>query len=521
LFFQWQFDGTNLANATNATLTLTNLTSSQTGSYSLLVSNSLGSTTSSDALLTVLAGTPTLVTFDNLSGSSGQVPDGYNNLTWGNFYCLDGLTYGQPSGYTAGVVSSPNIVYNGYGSPAAISSVAPFDFLSAYLTAAWNDNLHFELKGYNGNTLVYDNTYALNAATPTLIRFNYLGVTSVQFLSSGGTLHPGYGGNGEQFVMDNVNVLFPPVPPVITTQPVSQSVAAGGSVTFNVVASGTAPLNYIWRRNGVPIAGSTNISYTTNNVQVSDSGAQFSCLVSNAVGFTNSVAATLTVRGPVYSGVVLNGGFETGNFLGWTQAGADPGEDFVANGATAGILPHSGSYLAAFGAIGSLGYIYQNLLTSPGTPYLLSLWLDSPNGLTPNEFFVAWNGNTLFDETNLPTIGWTNLQFVVTATGTNTILEFGALDGPSYLDLDDISVEPAQPDIASFSLSGTNLVINGENGLSGHTYFVLMSTNLTLPSSQWTPVATNVLNADGIFIINVTNAVNPNVPQCFYILQLQ
>jgi hypothetical protein len=79
----------------------------------------------------------------------------------------------------------------------------------------------------------------------------------------------------------------------------------------------------------------------------------------------------------------------------------------------------------------------------------------------------------------------------------------------------------AQPVIASFSLSGTNLVVNGNYGLSGRTYSVLMSTNLTLPLNQWTPVATNVPGGNGNFTITATNAVDPNAPQCFYILQMQ
>jgi hypothetical protein len=63
-------------------------------------------------------------------------------------------------------------------------------------------------------------------------------------------------------------------------------------------------------------------------------------------------------------------------------------------------------------------------------------------------------------------------------------------------------------------------VVNGENGLSGLSYVVLMSTNLTLPASQWTPVATNVLNTSGNFTITATNAVDPNAPQRFYRLEL-
>ena len=47
-----------------------------------------------------------------------------------------------------------------------------------------------------------------------------------------------------------------------------------------------------------------------------------------------------------------------------------------------------------------------------------------------------------------------------------------------------------------------------------------MSTNLTLPPSQWMQVATNVLDTSGDFTITATNAVDPNAPQSFYRLEL-
>src|SRR5208283_3444530 len=84
----------------------------------------------------------------------------------------------------------------------------------------------------------------------------------------------------------------------------------------------------------------------------------------------------------------------------------------------------------------------QSLPTVPGQLYLLSLWLDSPDGLSPNEFLVAWNGTVMFDQTNLGAIGWTNLQFYVLATGTNTVLQLGFRDDASFLGLDDIQVSP-------------------------------------------------------------------------------
>jgi hypothetical protein len=134
---------------------------------------------------------------------------------------------------------------------------------------------------------------------------------------------------------------------------------------------------------------------------------------------------------------------------------------------------------------------------------------------------ASWNGTILLDETNPAAPAWTNYQFVVPATGTSTVLQFGfEASGTDWLGLDDISVV-AVPGIIGISLSGGNLVINGSNGVSGQTCYVLTTTNLALPRSQWMPVATNVLNAGGNFSITATNAVNPNVPQQFYILQLQ
>jgi hypothetical protein len=86
-----------------------------------------------------------------------------------------------------------------------------------------------------------------------------------------------------------------------------------------------------------------------------------------------------------------------------------------------------------------------------------------------------------------------------------------------------LTVTNSQPPVPVFSinLAGTNLVINGLNGVAGGTYVVLMSTNLTLPINQWTRVVTNVLGTSGDFTLTATNAVNPNTPEQFYLLQAQ
>jgi alpha-tubulin suppressor-like RCC1 family protein len=62
--------------------------------------------------------------------------------------------------------------------------------------------------------------------------------------------------------------------------------------------------------------------------------------------------------------------------------------------------------------------------------------------------------------------------------------------------------------VASFSLSGTNLVIRGANGQTGKTCYTLMTTNLATALSQWAPIATNSLSVNGDFSITVTNVIN-------------
>jgi hypothetical protein len=77
------------------------------------------------------------------------------------------------------------------------------------------------------------------------------------------------------------------------------------------------------------------------------------------------------------------------------------------------------------------------------------------------------------------------------------------------------------PKITSISLSGANAVLSGTNGVNGGTYYLLESTNITLPLNQWIPIATNVMNASGgldSFTLIETNAVNSNLKQQFYIL---
>ncbi|MEJ8851979.1 immunoglobulin domain-containing protein [Variovorax rhizosphaerae] len=92
-----------------------------------------------------------------------------------------------------------------------------------------------------------------------------------------------------------LSVTAAPVAPSIVTQPASVTVVAGQTASFSVVADGSAPSSYQWRRNGTTIPGATAVSYTLQNASAADNGAQVSVVVSNAAGSVTSNAATLTV----------------------------------------------------------------------------------------------------------------------------------------------------------------------------------------------------------------------------------
>jgi uncharacterized repeat protein (TIGR01451 family) len=84
------------------------------------------------------------------------------------------------------------------------------------------------------------------------------------------------------------------VPPVITAQPSNQVVAAGGTVSFTVAATGTPAPGYQWFRNATNPVGVNSSVLTLVGVQPSQAGA-YTVVVTNLAGSTNSAPATLTL----------------------------------------------------------------------------------------------------------------------------------------------------------------------------------------------------------------------------------
>lgn len=151
--------------------------------------------------LSSLPANATVLTFDDLTGFSGPIPNGYGGLDWSNFYYLDTTSF-TPSGYVNGTVSQPKVAFNAFGAPATVSSSNPFTFNGAYLTGSWNNGLNINVSGYLGGILQDSQTVTVNTTAPTWFNFNYVGIDSLTFTSSGGT-SAGYGGLGTHFALDN------------------------------------------------------------------------------------------------------------------------------------------------------------------------------------------------------------------------------------------------------------------------------------------------------------------------------
>jgi fibronectin-binding autotransporter adhesin len=80
-----------------------------------------------------------------------------------------------------------------------------------------------------------------------------------------------------------------------------------------------------------------------------------------------------------------------------------------------------------------------------------------------------------------------------------------------------VAVAP-RPVLSGIALIGTNLVLTAANGVPGEKFYLLQSTNLSLPATNWTPVLTNTFGLDGQ--VAVTNPVNASATGVFYLLEL-
>ena len=113
----------------------------------------------------------------------------------------------------------------------------------------------------------------------------------------------GGGGGGDGGATSLPTAPVAPVTPVaptpasitITTAPASQSASDGRSARLHVAATSSAPLSCQWQRDGITIVGANDAAYVTPVLALTDSGARYAVLVSNAGAADLTTIATVTV----------------------------------------------------------------------------------------------------------------------------------------------------------------------------------------------------------------------------------
>jgi len=170
-------------------------------------------------------------------------------------------------------------------------------------------------------------------------------------------------------------------------------------------------------------------------------------------------AMLLGAAASAHANLVTNGGFETGDFSGWTLTG-NPGFISITNNA------HSGNFAGSFGAVGSDTFLSQTLATTAGTSYTLTFFLTNLGGPT-NDFSVSFGGQNLTGGGTpaLPILNsgpfpYTEYTVDVTATGSSSVLQFAMRQDPSFWNIDDITVDAnaaAVPEPATLAIFGTAL----------------------------------------------------------------
>ncbi len=200
----------------------------------------------------------------------------YVTVDYGNFPAIQPIgvvapsILSQPQSYTVNVGQALSLTVSASG--------------TAPLYYQWQKN-GIAISGATGSSLSFGNAQTTDTGSYTVVVSNGAGaVTSAA-----------------------ANLTVTAVGPGITSNPTSQAVTAGASVTFTVTATGTPPFSYQWRKNGTDISNATGSSFNLPSAQAGDA-ATYTVFVSNVAGSVLSSGAILSVSAarPTFSAPAWN-----------------------------------------------------------------------------------------------------------------------------------------------------------------------------------------------------------------------
>jgi hypothetical protein len=273
LTYQWRFNNSNIPDATNAALVITNVQPSNEGNYRIFISNPYSSVLTSNAYLTV-------IDLQGALDNPGLIWSSSGNASW---LPQNTVTYNA----TMGVVARSGAITNNQQSTLETTVIGP-----ATLSFWWQvssqpiaDYLSFSIDGVEQNRISGSSSW----------------IQSTYYLTSGShTLDWRYSKDGSASAgedlgrVDQVGVTFGATAPVVAINPMQQAMMPGSNAIFSVSAQGTPPFTYQWQFNNSDITGATNSSLVLTNVQLSDNG-NYRLIVHNDAGSATSTNAVLVV----------------------------------------------------------------------------------------------------------------------------------------------------------------------------------------------------------------------------------
>jgi hypothetical protein len=318
-----------------------------------------------------------------------------------------------------------------------------------------------------------------------------------------------------------------------------------GTGTLVITASAAAATLEIYASGGAHIIGNL-INYSSNLF-----GSPFIIGGSNNLAFfgdfdlsgTNRVIETDNSGETVFAGdITENGGaFDNGNPLGFTKTGEgvlylDATNDFTGDltnsvGTLAGSGIVSGPVVVLSGAAiggGDAGTVPGTLTLNAGLTLAGNVAIRVNKAEPQSNDVVAVTGTLANMGTGTVTvanvgpalkIGDSFSIFSEPVTGGNALtVSGGGVTWNNQLasngSISVAAIAPTSPPVfISTVLRGGNLVSAVSNGTAGSTYYVLASTNLALPLTNWTPVSTSTYPSGNFYL---TNTVNPATPHVFF-----
>ncbi|MCX5697565.1 MAG: fibronectin type III domain-containing protein [Candidatus Omnitrophica bacterium] len=230
-----------------------------------------------------------------------------NSTTCRNYGLTPGTTYyyrvrAYNSAGNSGYTNVVNATTASLNLPATPSNLTATTLSTTEIRLYWQDNSSnetgFKIENSSSASGPFSQIGAMVANSTTCRNYGLTPNTTYYYRICA---YNAYGNSGYSNVVSGTTIVVSNQPPTITTQPVSQIVNIGISVSFSLTATGTAPLTYQWQKKASAVGAFTNISGAINYIYTftpiaSDNGTQFRCIVTNSVGSATSNSAGLTVN---------------------------------------------------------------------------------------------------------------------------------------------------------------------------------------------------------------------------------